>query len=317
MRLTRMTRVVPAGAVAAMTVCAALASAGSASATTLNGDWAPFTRCPVDDPGMLAADGNTTVAACAAADSPSGSIKLGNSTTPTGDANLQFGVIQDNSTSPSTDAVVSPAGGALVTAPATVPGGVLGLMCPSQVPVVAALCNEAANSDLNTVTATVEAAGQPSNFNLVAQFLIGQPIITLPVKIHLHNPLLGSSCYIGSDSDPIVLHPANLAQPTFGNGEQFDANGTPDPNGVLQSTVLIGNQGDSTFAVPGASGCGGLTSLLVDPAINLKLGLPSPSGNNNLVLANTTSQLATFSDPPAFAPNEGQDLSADWHSAVQ
>lgn len=97
MRLTRMTRVVPAGVIAAMTVCAALASAASASATTLNGDWAPFARCPVDDPGMLAADGSSTIAACASSDSPNGSIKIGNTTTPTGESNLQFGLVENTS----------------------------------------------------------------------------------------------------------------------------------------------------------------------------------------------------------------------------
>jgi hypothetical protein len=139
----------------------------------------------------------------------------------------------------------------------------------------------------------------------------------LPVKIQLKNPLLGSSCYLGSDSSPIVLRPANQTQPTFGPGELFDANGTPDPtNGVLQSIILKSTQIDNWFTVPGASGCGGLLSLVVDAAIDLKLGLPSPKGKNHLVLNNSTSDTVTFSDPPAFAPQEGKALSQDWHSAL-
>lgn len=316
MRLIKMSRVVPAGAVAAMTVCAALASAGSASAVTLNGDWGPFTRCPVDDPSMLAADGSSIIAACASSDSPNGSIKIRNTTTSTGESSLQFGLVEN--TSAFTFSLVSPVGGALVTAPAQVPGGVLGLMCPSDVPVVSSLCDQAANGSLNAVTATVEPAGPLSNFNFVAEINVGEPILTLPVKIHLHNPLLGSNCYIGSDSNPIVLHPENLPGQTItGQGENFDTNGTPDPNGVLLSDKLFSQQGDNTFSVPGASGCGGILSLLVDPAIDLKMGLPSPSGQNSLVLNTATSDTATYSDPAGVAPNEGQDLSADWHSAVQ
>jgi hypothetical protein len=30
--------------------------------------------------------------------------------------------------------------------------------------------------------------------------------VQLPVKVHLENPFLGSSCYIGSNSSPIVIN---------------------------------------------------------------------------------------------------------------
>src|SRR4051794_8194589 len=81
----------------ALTTLAALVPAGSASAATLSGDWAPFNRCPVDDPQMLAADGSQTVPLCLTSDSPNGSIKLGNTTATTGDSNLQFGLLSDSS----------------------------------------------------------------------------------------------------------------------------------------------------------------------------------------------------------------------------
>jgi hypothetical protein len=318
MRLTAATfRLGRLGALTALAMLAALTYVSAAAAVKLNGDWAPFTRCPVDNAKMLAATGDTTVASCVVSDSPSGSITIGNSTTPTGDANLQFGLFQNNGTSVSTFTVVAPSGGALVAAPAQVPGGLLGIMCPSNIPIVSSLCQQAENNNLNAVTAVVQPAGAPSNLNIPAQFQVGKPIIQLPVKVRLQNPLLGSSCYIGSGSSPIVLHPENLTAPTFGPGELFDANGTPDPtNGVLQSLILNGTQGDNSFSVPGASGCGGLLSLVVDQAIDLKLGLPSPSGKNRLVLNNSTSDTVTFTDPPAFAPYEGKALSQAWHSAV-
>jgi hypothetical protein len=284
---------------------------------TLNGGWAPFTRCPVDDPAMLAADGVNQAAACVSADSPSGSSKIGNTSLTTGENNLQLGTVEDNAVTLSTFSVVAPPGGVVVAAPAEVPGGLVGLMCPSNVPLVTSLCNEAVNNGLNAVTATVESAGEPSDFNVAAQFQVGKPIITLPVKVHLQNPLLGSNCYIGTNGHPVVLHPANLTAPMFtAQSGLFDANGTPDSNGALEALVLNSNEGDSSFAAPGATGCGGVLSLVVDAAIDLKDGLPSPSGNNKVVLNNVTSDLITFWCAACFAPNEGQALSTAWHSAV-
>jgi hypothetical protein len=70
-------------------------------------------------------------------------------------------------------------------------------------------------------------------------------------------------------------------------------------------------QGDSTFAVPGVSGCG--VASLLDAAINLKEGLPSAAGNNSIVLNDASSFTARFYPP---RPNAGQLLSDAWHSAV-
>jgi hypothetical protein len=78
---------------------------------------------------------------------------------------------------------------------------------------VTAVCDEITNSQLNAVTAVVQPTGNPSDFGLAAGLSSGIPIISLPVKIQLQNPLLGPNCYLGSDSDPIVLHPQNATTP--------------------------------------------------------------------------------------------------------
>jgi len=75
-----------AGLTAASASAAVISPSTAASTSTLAGDWAPFSRCPVDSPSMLAADGKTVVADCNTSDSPSGSIKLGNTTAATGDS---------------------------------------------------------------------------------------------------------------------------------------------------------------------------------------------------------------------------------------
>lgn len=99
------------GLLAALTAFGAVLSTSSATAATqLNGDWAPFDRCPVDAPAMLAADGINTIATCVSSGSASGSITLGKSHVPTGNTDLQLGVIQrpDGTTS-----LVAPPEGAL------------------------------------------------------------------------------------------------------------------------------------------------------------------------------------------------------------
>jgi hypothetical protein len=297
------------GALAALTL---LVTTVPASAATLKGDWAPFTRCPVDDPAMLAADGVSTVDLCIASHSPSGTIKLGSITATTGASDLQLGLLS----SASGFRLVSPSGGGIVSDPVKVPGGLLGLMCPSKLLLVAQLCQQATDNSLNNVFATVEPAGAPSDFNLAAGLGTGQPILTLPVKIHLQNPLLAATCTIGSDSNPILLKPANLTSPTAGF-TRFDGDGTDDPaNGALLRIGLTGAaQGDNSFAVPGATGCGLLG--LANTAINLKSGLPSPAGKNSLVLNDASTFLAGFNIPSDFAPNSGQQLSSLWHSAQQ
>jgi hypothetical protein len=294
----------------AITTLAALIPVGSASATTLNGAWAPFTRCPVDDPAMLAADGATTADLCVAAHSPGGSIKLGRTSATTGATDLQLGLL-----SASTFSLVSPSGGGILADSVKIPGGLLGLMCPSDVPLITQICQKATDNVLNNVSATVEPAGAPSDFDLTAGLGVGQPILTVPIKIRLKNPLLASTCTIGSNSHPILLKPKNLTTPT-GNFTSFDTDGTVDPSGVMLRIDLSGTSlGDDSFAVPGATGCGGLG--LLDVAINLKTGLPSPAGKNSLVLNDALTFLGGFSDPSSFAPDAGKQMSTLWHSAAQ
>ncbi len=286
------------------------AVAAPATAPTLAGAWAPLNRCPVDAQEMRAADGITVVAACVSSSSPAGSITLGGTTLPTGSTDLQLGLLNRGGVY----SVVAPASGAVVSAPVEIPGGLLGLMCPSRIPVISDICERVVNNPLNRVTATIEPAGAPRDFNLAAGLGVGQPIVTLPVKIKLSNPFLDPNCYIGSNSNPILLKPANLTRPT-GSVVRFNADGSANPTGEMGYVSLTGaNQADSTFAVPGAQGCG-LFGLL-SGAVNLKQGLPSPAGENNLTLNNAVTNVGGFQTPRNFAPTQGQQLADRWHAAV-
>ncbi|MER6102797.1 hypothetical protein ABT115_10840 [Streptomyces sp. NPDC001832] len=300
------------GVLAAFTAFVAVLSTGTATAVTqLNGHWAPFNRCPVDAPAMLAADGVTNIATCISSHSAGGSIKLGNTQVSTGNTDLQLGVVQH---SDGTSSLVAPAEGALIADPADLPGGLLGLMCPSSIPVVSGICEQITNSTLNKVTATIEPAGDPRDFNMAASFSTDVPILAIPVRIHLRNPFLGDTCYIGSTSNPIVLRPRNITAPSL-SLQQFDGNGTPSDSGEMGRYTFDGaDQGDSSYAVPGAGGCG---AGLLDWAVNLKTGLPSASGKNNVVLSQASTYFASPYDPAGLAPNEGQALSQYWHSATR
>ncbi|WP_026453110.1 hypothetical protein [Saccharomonospora iraqiensis] len=282
---------------------------GGPAASDLAGNWAPFDRCPVDDPAMLDADGDELAALCLASSSESGTMTIGEKTVPTAGTDLQFGLLGDGVDY----TTVSPGGTGIEADPVKVPGGLLNLMCPSDIPVLTTLCERAAGSSLNTVTATVEPAGDPSDFNLNAGLSTGQPIVTLPIKIKLDNPLLGGNCYIGSNEEPILLEPANAEQPML-NLVRYAPDGTTDPTGVMSNIALSGaDQVDDSFAVPGADGCGLFGAL--DWAVDSQLGLPSPEGANSLVLHSADTTTGGFYTPANFTPNQGEQLADHWHAA--
>lgn len=295
---------------AAVAASLALVAPTTAQATTLAGAWAPLDRCPVDDSAMLAADGTTVAALCLSSKATTGTFTIGDTTLTTGATDLQVGVLNQSGTY----STVAPRSGAIVGDSVDIPGGLLGLMCPSSIPFISDICRQVENSPLNRVTATIQSAGAPRDFNLAAGVGTGTPIITLPVKIKLDNLFLGSNCYIGTNSNPILLKPANLARPTA-SVVRFNADGSPNATGEMGYLSVSGAaQGDSTFAVPRASGCGLLGIL--SGAVDLKQGLPSPAGENSLVLNDPVTNLGGFQVPRNFAPTQGKQLSDRWHAAV-
>jgi hypothetical protein len=225
---------------------------------------------------------------CLSANSTHGSISLGKLTTTTGNTNLQIGLVASNGIGAFT--VIPPSAGSLVADPV-----------------------QLATTPVGPVTAVTESAGTPSNFCLFCGISADQPIITIPIKIQLKNPVLGPSCTIGSDQNPILLNPQNTDlsnAKSAGAFFSFDSTGVPDstpgPDGALLVTGLV--QGDDTFAVPGATGCGPNGSL--DSVVDGVAGVPSPSGSNHLLLDDASSGLA-------FPENGegGQAFANDWHVA--
>jgi hypothetical protein len=119
--------------------------------------------------------------------------------------------------------------------------------------------------------------------------------VSLPVKIHLENPVLGNKCYIGSNANPIMLNlTTGETNPPPPNGPISGVNPVLSEDPVRPHVVLANNGTfvDNSFAAPAAHGCV-LTLLWVIPVnidglVNLQSGLPSAAGTNETVqTANT------------------------------
>ncbi|HEX5851794.1 MAG TPA: hypothetical protein VFY36_01760 [Solirubrobacteraceae bacterium] len=298
-----------AAAVAAL--LSVLVSVGSASAVTLKGEWAPFNRCPVDNATMLSTNVNEGfISVCLAVQSKKGSLKIGNVSLNIGPSDTQMGVLGEEAIGKFDP--ISPEGSAIVAAPIEIPGGLAGLVCPKGQDFKGDICKASRPARLNKVTATLESAGTPANFELFAAFEAPKPIMALPVKIHLKNPLLGANCYIGSKAHPIVVQPVTVKVPGA-LIQRYALDGGVDPEGGMFETIFYeGSQADTQFAVPAATGCG--FAGVLTHAINQKVGLPSPAGSNSILLDETTSFLVGLF---AQTATDGQDLSKYWHEAVE
>lgn len=137
-----------------------------------------------------------------------------------------------------------------------VPGGVIGLTGLTWL-------LEFLGSEALTLYAATELAGTPA--------FTGFELITLPIKVHLINGVLGNNCYVGSTSNPITLHLALSSIPKI----------TSDSLEILH--INNGTYIDKTFSAPGASGCVltlfGFIPISINGLVNSQSGLPAPTGN--------------------------------------
>lgn len=236
---------------AAIATMAWVAVGGAAQAAFPN-----FSDCPTSNPAVLG---------CIDIQSRSGSLEIKGFTVPLGES-LEIRGGLDNSVRP--NVFYPPAGtNGFFARAIRIPGGILGLELP--IPG-------------NTVLGTAQLAGSASDIRMTIEF--GTTRVSLPVKVKLDNPLLGSSCTIGTNSNPAHINlttgttsPPPPNRPISGRlGELAFVEGAA----ILRDSVVV----DNAFAIPGASGCGLLGIL--NPIVNLKLGLPSAAGNNTMIVHN-------------------------------
>jgi hypothetical protein len=274
-----------AAAVCAMSATPALAKKTKKPPPPTQPAWSVFSDCPTSVPNLTD---------CVYSESTSGTFTLGTTTVTIGSTPLVF---QGGIETGATDTFYGAADGdTLSQVPLTVPGGLLGLTPPDLFPQPLQGIIDAAINAFNGVTATAELVGTPT-FSF-ENFLTGKgSTVSLPVQIQLSNPFLGNACFIGSASDPVTLNlTTGKTKPPAGVAKLKGTHGTL---GFFDNGNVVAANGDSlvdnTFAVPGATGCGGLFSALIDPIVNLKTGIPAAAGTNSAVL-NGTADIASASE---------------------
>lgn len=272
-------------AVAAIAVM--LVPAASASAT-LTGPWVRFKECPTAVAGLDF---------CVYAETTSGTFKMGSKAVPIVNPVILKGgteYLSEEDPFGASNFYAPTDGKTLSKSPQPVPGGLLGITAPAWWPqILKDLFNETINNGFTGVTATVELAGSASSVKLTPGNILNESGIALsmPVKVKLDNPFLGSNCYIGSNSNPIKLNltagttsPPPPNKPIKGSGGEFE--------GLEEFRIVVlknNNLVDNSFSAPGANGCGGiLFSWAVDPLVNSIVGVPAAAGTNTAELKGTS-----------------------------
>jgi hypothetical protein len=212
---------------------------------------------------------NPNITSCIRSVISGGHFDMGNKEVP-----ITKPIILSGGTNPEGEEFSFTSSGGLSKARQKVPGGVVGLTGLDWL--VEFLGLEALE-----LYATTELAGTP--------VITSTENVTLPIKVHLENVALGSKCYVGSTSSPIMLHlitgttsPPGPNKPITGKQPEF----LFEPS----THILHGNNGifvDNSFAAPAASGCVltlfGFLPISLNGIVDLASGLPSEAGHNETV----------------------------------
>lgn len=277
--------------------CAALLVVGLASlgivpaASAHTGEWAKFNNCPSTNP---------SAKKCLQAVVTKGEVVLGKKKVPV--VNPQ--TLQGGLTAPNEEGfrnmIAATNGETLTKTSQPVPGGLGGFINCKEISnfLLRLSCEAVFENGVTGLNATLELAKPAGEVRINESNLALEEgtALQLPVKVHLENPFLGSTCYIGSSGTPLLWNlttgttspPAGTAPITgFGGEGEFKEEGT-----LLQinGARLVENN----WAAPHASGCGGaIVELILDPIIDNQVGLPSAAGKNVANLTNTISLATT------------------------
>jgi hypothetical protein len=254
-------------------------SSGLAATHRPNGEFAPLADCPLGDP---------SVELCILAEMTGGEMAVGKRVIPiTAPILVQGGLIENEIES--FEFVGAEDGKTLSKTALTVPGGLLGVVGASALsPPLHEASNGLLGRDATAVIATIELAKPASSIGFNLNNMVDEQgtAVELPVKVKLSNAFLGDKCYLGSEAHPIVLRlTVGATSPSPPNRSLRGHLGEISFNKAFTLATIDGvSLVDNTFAVPGATGCGTSSSLLVDRAVDVTLGLPSPAGYNTGIL---------------------------------
>ncbi len=256
----------------------------SASASAHTGEFAKFNYCPSTTSG---------VAKCLYSVTGGGTFILGKKEVPiVNPVTLQGGVSAANSEHVSTFYGATN-GETLSKTGEPVPGGLAGLVNCDKIsePIAKLLCGVGVENGLTGVNATLELALPASEIEVSEYNLTrGEGVaLKLPVKVHLENPFLGSACYVGSSSSPLILNlTTGTTEPPAPNKPITGKDGKISFKEHYEIVEIAENElVENAWSAPAASGCGGALSLLIDPILDEEVGLPSAAGHNTAILQNT------------------------------
>jgi hypothetical protein len=266
-------RMLAAGSMTAILGALLLAPSALASSHHPTGEFAVFGECPLS---------NAKVTDCIYSLSNGGYFQVGKKTVPlVNPVTLQGGTYLNEAEEQIF--VGAENGVTLSKTPQPVPGGLTGIVAPKWWPqFLQDWFNDQINKGFTGVTATVEIAGPASGIKLSNENLINQSgtALGLPSKVKLDNAILGSNCYIGSNSKPVQIDFT-----TGKSGALTGSVGTVTFNKEFTLVTISGGKlVNGTFAAPGVSGCGGIFSFFIDPLVDSILGTPSASGKNTAIL---------------------------------
>jgi hypothetical protein len=285
--------------VTAAALVALFAVVSSASAEP-KGIFKKYNDCPTEVPGL---------ALCQFGQTTSGEFVIGTTKVPINKTiTLQGGAIHTGGVN-FNEYFLLPAkdGNSLSKTELNVPGGLTGLVNCEEIKgsgffevIERAACKAIFENKTTGVTATTELVANATNppiLNLAALAEEKGTALTLPVRVHLKNPLLGEGCYIGSEAHPIQLHLTDgTTAPPLPNKPIKGKLGTPktEVEKEYESQAITENSlVDNAFSVPVSEGCGGFFSFLIGPIINSKIGLPSAAGHNTAILSGTLNTAET------------------------
>ena len=102
--------------------------------------------------------------------------------------------------------LLPPRGGTILSeTPLEIPGGLSGLVQCGAIGgrLAQASCGAAQGTEVTATIEVVANSSDPATLNLV-KFINDETSLVFPTRVHLGNVFLGSSCYLGSGSHPII-----------------------------------------------------------------------------------------------------------------
>lgn len=184
--------------------------------------------------------------------------------------------------------------------PQPVPGGLAGLVNCKEISnfLLRISCEAVFENGLTGVNSVLELA-KPASDIRISEVHLAEGLgvaLKLPVMARLENPFLGSSCYVGSSSNPIKWElTSGESKPPKGTAPITGKTGSVSFLEKARILKLTGNElVDNAWSAPATSGCGGIFSFILDPIVSASSGLPAAAGKNVARQQNTIYTTTSF-----------------------